>query len=109
MVTRPVVSLGTKLDINARCEPGGSVRVEVAGHDDEVIEPCSKERSDPFTGDSVKHTVTWAGDPAIPTTTGHGTWRKLRFYLRDAELFSFRFTDPLEEQGRYSYNPPRLG
>ena len=109
VVTQTVVSLGTKLEINARCEPGGSVRVEVAGHDDEVIEPCSKERSDPFTGDSVRHTVTWAGDPAIPTTTGHGTWRKLRFYLRDAELFSFRFTDPLEEQGRYSYNPPRLG
>ena len=109
VVTRPVVSLGTKLEINARCEPGGSVRVEVAGHDDEVVEPCSKERSDPFTGDSVRHTVTWAGDPAIPTTAGYGTWRKLRFYLRDAELFSFRFTDPLEEQGRYSYNPPRLG
>ena len=109
VVTRPVVSLGTKLEINARCEPGGSVRVEVAGHDDEVIEPCSKERSDPFTGDSVSHTVTWAGDPAIPTTTGDGTWRKLRFFLRDAELFSFRFADPLEDQGRYSYNPPRLG
>jgi len=107
VVTRPVISLGTKLEINARCAPGGSVRVEVAGHDDEVIGPCTKDRSDPFTGDSVSHTATWAGDASIPTTHGQGTWRKLRFYLRDAELFSFRFTDSLEERNRHDYSPPK--
>ena len=105
IVTRPLISLGTKLEINARCAPGGSVRVEVADHKDDVVEPCSKESCDPFTGDSVGHTVTWNGDASIPTSHGRGTWRKLRFFLRDAELFSFHFTDSLEERNLNDYSP----
>jgi hypothetical protein len=108
VVTRPLISLGTKLEINARCAPGGYVRVEVADHTDEVIEPCSRDSCDPFTGDSVRHTVTWNGEAGIPTTHGRGTWRKLRFFLRDAELFSFRFTDSLEERNLYDYTSTTL-
>jgi hypothetical protein len=104
VVTRPLISLGTKLVINARCAPGGSVRVEVADRYDEPLEPCLKERCNPFTGDSVAHTVTWAGSPDIPAGVGsrwggpgeRTYWRKLRFFLRDAELFSFHFEDPVE-------------
>ena len=44
VVTRPLISLGTKLVINARCAPGGSVRVEVADRYDEALEPCLKEQ-----------------------------------------------------------------
>ena len=94
VVTRPLISLGTKLVINAKCAPGGSVRVEVADRLDEVVEPCSKDRSDPFTGDSVRHTVTWGGYPRIPVGSEAPNFRKLRFFLRDAELFSFHFADP---------------
>ena len=104
VVTRPLISLGTKLVINARCAPGGSVQVEVADRYDEALEPCLKERCDPFTGDNVAHTVTWAGNPDIPAGVGsrwggpgeRTYWRKLRFFLRDAELYSFHFEDPVE-------------
>ena len=99
VVTRPLISVGTKLVINARCAPGGSVRVEVADRLDDVVEPCSKERSDPFTGDSVRHTVTWDGDPRIPVGPEAPNFRKLRFFLRDAELFSFQFADPAPAAG----------
>ena len=81
--------------------------MEVADARDDVVAPCSKESCDPLTGDSVGHTVTWNGDPGIPTSHGRGTWRKLRFFLRDAEIFSFRFTDSLEEPNRHDYSPPR--
>ncbi len=94
VVTRPLVTQGTKLQINARCAPGGSVRVEVADSNDDVIGSCSIDRNDPFTGDAVEHTVTWSGDPAIPLEPDErASLRKVRFYLRDAELFSFRFAD----------------
>ena len=104
VVTRQLISLGTKLVINARCAPGGSVRVEVADRYDEPLEPCLKEQCDTFTGDSVAHTVTWAGKPDIPAGVGsrwggpgeRTYWRKLRFFLRDAELYSFHFEDPVE-------------
>ena len=94
VVTRPLMTLGTKLEINAKCNPGGSVRVEIADNSDEVVGSCSVDRSDAFTGDSVSHTVTWGGDATIPAGDEYrSTYRKVRFFLRDAELFSFRFKD----------------
>ena len=45
-----------------------------------------------MTGDSVAHTVTWNGRPELPASTRESAnWRSLRFFLRDAELYSFRF------------------
>ena len=97
LVTRPRISLGTELVINAKCAPGGSIRVEVADRHDDVIEPCLKEHCDPFTGDSCSHTVTWKGDPRIPAGSEERRfWRKLRFFLQDAELFSFHFAGAVE-------------
>ena len=57
------------------------------------MEPCSKEKCDVLTSDSVSHTVTWKDDPSIPVQS----WRRLRFYLRDAELFSFHFAGSQEQ------------
>ena len=72
----------------------GSVRVEIAYNRDEVVGSCSVDRSEAFTGDSVSHTMTWGGDPTIPAGDEESsTFRKVRFFLRDAELFSFRFKD----------------
>ena len=89
VATQALISEGSKLLINARCGLNGSVRVEVCNRDGKVLEPCSKENCDPFSGDSVEHTMTWKGNPDVPVKT----WRKLRIFLHDAEIFSFRFTD----------------
>ena len=93
VMTQSMMSSGTKLIINARCGNEGSIRVEVTDPFDQTIEPCSKEHCDVFTGDSVSHTVTWKEDPTIPVRS----WRRLRFYLRDAELFSFHFAGSQRE------------
>jgi hypothetical protein len=46
--------------------------------------------------------VTWKGNPAIPAGRGQELyWRKLKFHLRDAELFSFRFLDSVEDEDPY--------
>ena len=79
------------MTINARCRAGGSVRVEVLDLNNRPIGNSSLDRCDPFTGDDTGHAVTWAGNPGVP---GSGEWRKLAFYLRDAEIFSFRFAEP---------------
>jgi hypothetical protein len=102
IVTRPLISLGSKLSINARCAPGGSIRVEVLNRFGEVLDECTKDNCDPFTGDSTDHTVTWKGDPVIPAGRGQMLyWRKLKIHLRDAELFSFRFFDPVDDTEQY--------
>ena len=91
VVTQPVLSRGCRLAINARCRPGGSIRVEVADRHDRVLDPCSRDACDPFAGDSVQHVVSWAGNPHVPKSAGDGDWRVLRFFLRDADLYSFTF------------------
>ena len=102
LITRPLISMGSQLEVNAKCAPGGSVRVEVADRFDQVAEPCNRDNCDPLTGDSVANTVTWQGSPKIPTGRDRGMfWRKLKFYLHDAELFSFRFKDLVEDQKQF--------
>lgn len=96
VTTRPMCSSGTKLIINARCRPGGSIQVEVVDRGDNIVGACTRENCDPFTGDAVAHTMTWADDPQVATTDDH--YRKLRVFLRDAEIFSFRFDD-VEQTG----------
>ena len=93
IVTQPLLGEGDVLKINAVCGSGGSIRVEVVDRFDEVVDGCSKENCDPFTGDEVNHTMSWKGKQTVT-----GKHRKLRFYLRDAELYSFRFLLKGEEE-----------
>jgi len=87
VTTQSMMSEGTELVINARCGSQGYIKVEVQDEFGTTIEPCTKEDADPFTGDSTAHTVTWKGRSAIP----RARWRRLLFFLKDAELFSFHF------------------
>jgi hypothetical protein len=97
-VTRPLISTGERLVINASCSPGGSIAVDVVDHNDDVIPGLSKEECDVFAGDSIAHTVTWRGrnhipvgstDRAVSLQPERERIRKLRFYLRKAHLYSF--------------------
>ena len=86
--TQAMISDGTQLRINGRCGASGTIRVEIRDAEGVILEPCSKTNCDPFTGNSVGHTVTWNGNPDIPEKT----WRKITFFLQEAEIFSFQFT-----------------
>lgn len=98
VTSRPLISLGTRLSINAKCEHGGSIQAEVLGRDDRTIGSCKIEDSDAFEGDSTSHLMTWQDDPEIPAGRGQELyWRKVRFHIRNAELFSFRFSDAVED------------
>lgn len=88
VMTRPLMSPGRRLEINARCRAGGSVRVAVLDRDNRPVDGCGIEQSDAFAGDAIRTVATWqGGDEAGPA----GRWRKVLFHLRDADLFAFRF------------------
>ena len=104
LVTRPFSSEGESLTINAKCGGNGYIKIEVLDQYDEIIEGRSKEACDVFTADSTAHNVTWNGDgslPVAPMSGGGDTiypwksqpqFRKLRFFMKDAELYSFCMT-----------------
>jgi hypothetical protein len=93
VVTRPLLGEGEVLVINAKCGAAGSIRAEIVDRCDNVIGNCSRDDCDPFTGDEIAHAMTWEGMQRI-----EGNHRKVRFYLRDTELFSFGFKREGEEQ-----------
>ena len=92
--TRALAVQGQRLEINGRCAPGGYIRVELADSSNHIVGACSKALCDALEGDSVSHVASWSGSDAIPALKDKSpTDLKLRFYLKNAELFSFRFCD----------------
>jgi hypothetical protein len=103
VTTKPLASNGDRLVLNARAPqaaydaqpqaaaPYGVLRAEVLDGDGRVIERYSADDCDSFTGDDLRHVVTWRGRPRLPRLDGDAF--RLRFHLRNAALYSFQVAD----------------
>lgn len=80
--TRPLLFDGGTLVVNARC-PDGSLGVELED------ERGNRFQSLPFRGDSVRHAVEWRTPPPLAGLSGRPV--RLRFSLRNGNLYSFQF------------------
>ncbi|MFI4874822.1 MAG: hypothetical protein ACIALR_05775, partial [Blastopirellula sp. JB062] len=81
VTTRPLRYQGEKLLLNFVVPPQGALSVEVLDEAGDVIGV-----SEPLQGDAVDAAVVWKRDPHL----SKGTVR-LRFNLKDADLYSYRF------------------
>lgn len=76
-----------KVTINARCEHDGYLTAEIVDRHNNVIPGFSRQECSVFRGDSVSHELTWK------TTAFADGWvepdKKIRFILRNAELYSY--------------------
>lgn len=95
LVTQPLLSRGDRLEINACCGPDGYVIAEVTDVMHNALPGRTRAECEPFLGDSVAHQITWHGDPYVPMPDATGmregiAYRRVRFFVRDAELYSFR-------------------
>jgi hypothetical protein len=98
LITRPLISEGKQLVINARCRDGGSIAAEVVNLRDEVFPGYSRQECDIFKGDEVRHIFSWKGKSELPQTAPlrHARYpepeferyRKFRFYMENVELYS---------------------
>ena len=95
MVTRPFGFSGSHLHLNASMAPlaagpgPGEVRVE-------ILRPNYKKRAgftfddaEPMTESSLDQVVSWNGNSDLSALAGKPI--KLRFYLKNAKLYSFQF------------------
>ena len=87
MITRALRTTSNKLELNVACNKDGYLDVEVTDVDENVLEGFSRKDCDTFTGDSVKAIITWKGKTEIP----HQDYLRLRFFMRNASLYSFKF------------------
>ncbi len=87
--TRPVRFKGSKLELNFATSAAGGVRVEIQDAGGKPIPGFSLEDCPPQFGDSVGRTVHWKGGADVSALAGREV--RLRFVLRDADLYAYRF------------------
>ncbi len=89
MITKPLTFEDSRLEINADAD-GGEIQIELLdGETDKVLPGFDKEVFETFRGDSVEHEAIWRDSPGPDRLTGRPV--RLKFYLRKARLFAFRF------------------
>lgn len=91
LVTKPVVFAGKRLSVNFATSAAGSLYVELADAAGKPLPGYSFADCDEQFGDSLDRTMTWRDKSDTAPVAGQPV--RLRFRLRDAELFSFRFVD----------------
>ena len=63
--------------------------VEILDGASRPIPGFSRQDCDPFSGDRVRHTVTWQGQAGLQALKGKTV--RLQFYLVRARLYAFQF------------------
>lgn len=89
MLTRPLSVSGQQLRVNYRCRPGGELRIAVCDESGAPMPGLSSDDCRPLTGDALEAAVHWKSAD-IPSNVMARPIR-LRFELRDADVFAFQF------------------
>ncbi len=90
VVTRPVRFQGGRLRLNFSTSAAGALRVEIQNAAGQPIPGFTQADSDEVFGDAVDRTVSWKNSTDVSSLAG--TPVRLRFLLKDADLYAFRFT-----------------
>lgn len=88
LVTKPLVFEGSSLSLNAATSAAGAVQIEIQDTNGKPLPGYSIADCPEIFGDSLSHVVRWrAGD--VQSLSGKPV--RLRFVLKDADLYSFQF------------------
>ena len=89
LVTKTFTFAGDTLELNFSTSAAGSIRVELQDEGGQPVPGFTLNDCVPLIGNEIARTVAWKGGKSL------GQWRgkpvRLRFSLRDADLFSLRF------------------
>lgn len=90
LLTKPLKFAGDKLVINFATATGGSLRTQVQDAAGNAIDGFALADCAELKGDAIDQTVTWKGKTSLADLAGKPI--RLLFELKNADLYSFRFT-----------------
>jgi hypothetical protein len=90
LVTKPVVFAGQQLRINFSTSAAGGVRVELQDAQGQPVPGFALDDCPELIGDRLDHPVRWRAGRDLGKLAGQPV--RLRFELRDADLYALRFT-----------------
>ncbi len=88
MVTKPLTFSGRELVLNVSTSAAGSVRVEIQGIDGAALPGYALADCPEIFGDSLERPVVWKAGGDLSALAGKPI--RLRFELKDADLYSMR-------------------
>ncbi|NOY76705.1 MAG: hypothetical protein GXO76_02415 [Calditrichaeota bacterium] len=89
MITRPFRFTGDSLLINFSTSAAGFIKVEILDENGRKIKGFELKNATEMIGNEIERAVTWRGNPDLAKL--NGTPVRLRFVMKDADLYSFRF------------------
>jgi hypothetical protein len=89
MLTRPFSFSGRELHINYATSAAGHIRVEIQDADGNAVPPFTLSESVPIFGDQIDRVVAWNAGSDLSGLAGKPI--RLRFVMKDADLFSLQF------------------
>jgi len=89
LITRPLKFAGRQLEINFATSAAGGIRVEIQDAGSKPIPGYRLEDCPAFIGDRIGHVVSWKKGTDVSALAGRAV--RLRFELKDADLYSIRF------------------
>lgn len=89
LITKRLTFSGSKLEVNFETSAAGGVRVEIQDDNGKAFPGYALADCPEVIGDEIDRTVAWKGGADVARLAGKVV--RLRFVLRDADLYSLRF------------------
>ena len=89
LLTHPLVFQGGRLVLNFSSSIAGDIRVELQDANGHTLDGFGMDNCDEVFGDDLERTVAWNGATDVSSLAGQPV--RLRFALRDADLYSLQF------------------
>jgi hypothetical protein len=89
LITKPLLFKGRDLVINFSTSAAGTVLVEVQDEQGVPVEGFGLKDCPEIYGDKIEHSIAWKSGPPLGKLAGKPV--RLRFLLKDADLYSLRF------------------
>jgi len=93
VTTKPLTFSGDRLTLNCSTSAGGSIRVAIEDPAGNPISGYALDDCDEIFGDALEYTVQWRGNTSTTPLAGQSV--RLRFALKDADVFALRFAGPV--------------
>jgi hypothetical protein len=89
VITKKLTFKGDKLILNFATSAAGYIKVEIEDADGKAIEGFELENSYELIGNEIEKIVLWKNNPDLKQLNGKQV--RLRFVLKDADLYSIKF------------------
>ena len=89
MVTKPVRFSGSRLVLNFATSAPGSIQVEIQDAAGKPVPGYRLDEARETIGNEIEREVSWKNGPDVSALAGKTV--RLRFVMKDADLYAFRF------------------